>query len=128
MAERGSLLRKKEFHIKTPLHTDREMTGMLKYDNSGERRRSERLKLFIPVKVTGKNMKAESFTEETFLRDISPGGASLIIENLVSRETVFLMQLYPAGAAAVKIKAKVTRIDDVGDKQGVGVVFECAYT
>jgi hypothetical protein len=99
---------------------------MLKYGNSEERRCSERLKLFIPVKVTGKNMRDESFTEETILRDISPGGASLMVENPVSRETVFLMQLYPAGATAMNIKAKVTRIDNVGDKQGVGVVFECS--
>jgi hypothetical protein len=68
-------------------------------------------------------MREKSFTEETLLRDISPNGASFMIENRVSCNTVFQMQIYPAGSAAMDVRAKVTRIDDGGDKQGVGVTF-----
>ena len=90
---------------------------------SNERRRSERLKLFIPAKVTGKNIREKSFTEETLLRDISPGGASFMIKNRVSCNTVLQMQIYPAGSVSMDISTRVTRIDDGEDQKGIGVIF-----
>lgn len=109
---------------KQPFHTDQEMLGLLKCDKPRERRRSKRDELFIPVTVTGKNIREENFTEETLLRDISPDGASFLIENRVSYNTVFQMQICPAGSATMDVTAKVIRIDDGGDKQVVGVIFK----
>ena len=109
--------------FKKPFDTDQEMLGLLKCGNVRERRRLERLNEYIPVKVTGKNIQEKSFTEETLISDISTGSASFVIENTVSCNTILKMEIYPAGSAAMDISAKVTRIDDVGDKQGIGVIF-----
>lgn len=111
--------------IEKPFHTYQEMLGLLKCCKSCERRRSKRAELFIPAKVKGINIRDEIFTEETILRDISPDGASFMVENLVSYDTVFQMQIYPAGSASMDVIAKVTRIDDCDDKQLVGVKIEC---
>ena len=107
---------------KTAFHEADELVGLITgrgLRKPGERRRSERLELKLPVVVKGENALGKRFTEETLLEDLSSGGACLSLKNPVTVDKRLRLVIDPE-RSGLKMGASVVRLKK---KTGVGVRF-----
>ncbi len=87
-----------------------------------DRRRSERLKLRLPVRLKGTNIVGENFIEDTILNDLSPRGAFFCVHNPVTKDTKLNLLIDP-DRSHLNVEAKVVRIEDENGRKGIGVSF-----
>ncbi len=87
-----------------------------------EMQRVNRLRLMLPVKVSGVNIIGKRFSENTTIKNISSGGAYLYMKNQVSTDASLRMMIDP-DRSSLNIKARVVRIEKGENKTGVGVSF-----
>ncbi|MFZ3090217.1 MAG: PilZ domain-containing protein [Nitrospirota bacterium] len=90
--------------------------------NGVKEMRRVRLRLTLPVKVRGVNIIGKRFSENTFIKDISSGGAYLYMKEQVNTDAHLRMMIDPA-RSSLNIKARVVRIEKRENKTGVGVAF-----
>lgn len=111
---------------KTPFHNVEELIHILigKYTESkqGWRRKNNRLKLRLPVRIEGIDAMGDKFTEEAAIKNISSYGAYISMKNHVSKDTGVSLIIDPENSC-LNMKARVVRIEKKKDANGVGVAF-----
>ena len=111
---------------KTPFHNIEELIDILigKYTESkqGGKRKNNRLKLRLPVRIDGVDENGKRFTEDAFIANISSYGAYINIKNQVSNDTRVSLIIDPEDSC-LNMKARVVRIENGRNKTGVGVAF-----
>lgn len=101
--------------------------------NGSDRRRSERLRLQVPMFIRGVDAAGESFLDLTKTLDISSGGAYLAVARHVRRDMIVSLTIPapPPGAgdpgmvpaAPPPMQARVLRTQPIGDLNLLGVEF-----
>ncbi len=87
------------------------------------RRRSDRLRLNLPVKVRGTNTMGEDFIEDTTLDNLSPWGAYLYASKSTIRDADLNLLIDP-DHSNLEVGAKVVRLEKGNRKNGLGVFFK----
>jgi hypothetical protein len=108
---------------KTPFHSTDELVTIIKGAPSGERRFAGRMRLCLPVRVSGENTKDERFSENVKFKDISSQGAFFEMQNPVEKNARLHMVIDP-GRSNLITEAMVARTAHEWGKHGVGVCFE----
>ena len=86
------------------------------------RRRTERLSLAVPIRVTGTDMKGEAFDEETRTKQLSGYGASIILSRLLQAgQEIIISRDNPARSAACRVAYELSRSEE--EKHVYGVAF-----
>ena len=93
-----------------------------------DRRRMERLKLKLPVRIKGTNAYGKKFTEEATLQDLSSGGALFLTRNSIKKNDMLQLLIDPA-CSSLKKSARVVRLfeEETDQTRGVGVFFKLAH-
>ena len=99
-----------------------EAQNAVKDEGNTERRRVDRLNLRLPVMVRGTDEGGQSFSEETYIENLSPDGAYIIIWNPVESDTV-LSVMTDRSNSGLEIMAKVVRKVQKENEKGCGVSF-----
>ncbi len=94
----------------------------IKGNIQNDRRRSDRLRLNLPVRVRGTNIKGEDFIEDTTLNNLSPWGAYLYASKPVIRDADLSLLIDP-DHSNLEAGAKVVRLEKGNRKNGLGVFF-----
>ena len=100
-----------------------EILSGLDIGQSRERRVTARLKLRLPLRVTGTTIRGKRFTEDSTLEDLSASGASFYIKNRVAMDKKLTLLIDPE-RSDLSVKVSVVRRVNGGSKRGVGVSFE----
>ena len=119
---------------KTPFHNIEEMTDILitphhiplpqgeRGKGNGRRRKNNRLKLRLPVRIEGIDAMGDKFTEEAIIKNISSYGAYINMKNQVNKDTRVSLIIAPEDSC-LNMRARVVRIEKGRNKTGVGVAF-----
>jgi len=99
-----------------------EARNAAKSEGGAERRRVDRLNMRLPVMVKGTDEGGQSFSEETYIENLSPDGAYIIIWNPVESDTV-LSVMTDRSNSGLEIMAKVVRKGQTESEKGCGVSF-----
>ena len=110
---------------KQAFHSMDELAAILNWKtyNPAEKRKTGRLRLKLPVTVEGKGSGKRKFSEKTTLKDISPAGAYLFLENQISTGDPLSIHIDP-GHSNLQMNARVARLEESTNKKGVGLFFE----
>ncbi len=106
-------------------HNVEELVGIITGEGKKdvkEMRRVNRLRLMLPVKVSGVNTIGKRFSEDATIKDISSYGAYINMKNQVSKDTGVSLVIDPEDSC-LNMKARVVRIENGRNKTGVGVAF-----
>lgn len=123
-----------KLEAKTPFHNTEELTDILitphpipllqgeRGKGNGRRRRNNRLKLRLPVRIEGIDDRGDKFTEEAIIKNISSYGAYISMKNHVSKDAGVSLIIDPENSC-LNMKARIVRIEKGKNKTGVGVAF-----
>lgn len=103
-----------------------ELLGILsgrKAGHSREKRITARLKLRLPLRVTGTTVRGKKFTEDSILEDLSTSGAFFCLENHVAIDKKLVLLIDPE-RSGLDVKASVVKVIREMGKRRVGVLFE----
>ncbi len=87
-----------------------------------EKRRIDRLKLRLPVRMDGVDDNGKKFTEYAIITNISSYGAYINMKNQISKDTGVSLIIDPENSC-LNMRAKAVRFEKNKNKTGVGVAF-----
>ena len=123
-----------ELQAKTPFHNTQELAEILiaphpvplpireRGDGNSGKRKNNRLKLRLPVRIEGIDDMGDKFSEEGMIKNISSYGAYITMKNHVSKDTRVSLIIDPEGSC-LNMRARIARIENRKGKTGVGVAF-----
>lgn len=101
---------------------------------SQERRRARRLPMRLGVSVEGTDAEGSSFHEETFLNNLSPGGACFPLRRRLDMDATLVLHISPPYRrellprdGRIRVAGKVVRLEDHVGAQDVAVAFQESY-
>ncbi|HSE14797.1 MAG TPA: hypothetical protein VLB08_04310, partial [Candidatus Deferrimicrobium sp.] len=86
-----------------------ELVRLLRGDPPDERRRAERLRLFVPATVEGTDISGKPFSEEIVIEELNPHGAGFLMKARVLEGDELRLRIAPASGGLRK-QARVVSI------------------
>src|SRR5512143_2543683 len=98
------------------------LVGLLRGDPPDERRRAERLRLFVPATVEGTDISGKPFSEEIVIEELNPHGAGFRMQARVLVGDELRLRIAP-DSGGLRRQARVVSIAQAPEPRIVGVEF-----